>query len=147
METEYDLVSAVLRIGEGGINFFASCLLYLDPNELKTCRLVNRDWEKFIRKEVWGNKRRRLLMKEKLLQRWKNVDPAAEEFGPVRMMLDPDLVNKGVDSIFCNNSYVFCGLPCGKVGVYCLITQSPRPVVKQYTPTFPRWRPRRRRRL
>ena len=65
METEYDLVSAVLRIGEGGINFFASCLLYLDPNELKMCRLVNRAWDEFIRKEVWGSKGKRLLLKEK----------------------------------------------------------------------------------
>ena len=94
METEYDFVSALLRIGEGGIDFFASCLLYLDPDELKMCRLVNRARDKFIRKEVWGNKGKRLLLKEKLLQRWKNVDPAAEEFGPLRMMVDPDLVNQ-----------------------------------------------------
>ena len=80
METDWDLVSALLRISEGGINFFASCLLYLDPNELKMCRLVNRAWDEFIRKEVWGSKRRRLLLKERLLQRWKNVDPDAEEF-------------------------------------------------------------------
>ena len=109
METETDLVTAVLRIGDGGNNFFVSCLLYLDPHELKSCRLVNRAWDEFIRKEVWGSKVKRLLLKEKLLQRWKDVDPAAKELGPVRMMLDPDLVNQGVDSIFCNNSYVFCG--------------------------------------
>ena len=122
LQMETDLVSALLRISEGGVNFFASCLLYLDPNELKVCRLVNRAWDKFIRKEVWGSKVKRLLLKERLLQRWKNVDPAAEEFGPVRMMVDPDQVNKGVDSIFCNNSHVFCGLPCGKVSVYSLTT-------------------------
>ena len=122
METEYDFVSALLRIGEGGIDFFASCLLYFDPEELKACRLVNRAWDEFIRREVWGRKWKRLLLKEKLLQRWKDVDPAAEEFGPVRMMLDPDLVSKEVSSIFCNNYHVFCVLPCGKVGVYCLTT-------------------------
>ena len=77
METEYDFVSALLRIGEGGIDFFASCLLHLDPDELKACRLVNRAWDEFIRKEVWGSKRRRQLLKEKLLQRWKNIEPAA----------------------------------------------------------------------
>ena len=122
METEWDLVSAVLRIGEGGTNFFASCLLYLDPHEIKSSRLVNRAWDEFIRKEVWGSKVKRLLLKEKLLQRWKDVDPAAEEFGPVRMMLDPHLVDRGVNSIICNNSHVFCGLPNGMVGVYCLTT-------------------------
>ena len=35
-------------------------------------------------------------MKEKLLQRWENIDPVAEEFGPVRMMVDPDMVNKAI---------------------------------------------------
>ena len=122
METEYDFVSALLRIGEGGVDIFASCLLDLDPDELKSCRLVNRTWNEFIRKEVWGSKQRRLLLKEKLLHRWKNIVPAAKEFSPVRMMLDPDLFHNEVDSIFCNNSYVFCGLPCGKVGVYSLTT-------------------------
>ena len=125
METGWDLVSAVLRIGEGGINFFASCLLYLDPNELKMCRLVNRAWDEFIRKEVWGSKKRRLLLKEKLVERWRNSDPAAEEFGHVTMEWDPYLhpIEMGiVDSIFCNDSHVFCGLQSGKVGVYCLTT-------------------------
>ena len=57
METEYDFVSALLRIGEGGIDFFASCLLHLDPDELKACRLLfNRAWDEFIRREVWGRK-------------------------------------------------------------------------------------------
>lgn len=37
-------------------------------------------------------------------------------------MMLPDLANKEVDSIFCNNSHVFCRLPCGKVAVYCLTT-------------------------
>ena len=110
METKCDFVTALLAIGEGGVDFFASCLLHLDPHELKTCRLVNRAWDEFIRKEVWGSKVKRLQLKEKLLQRWKDVDPAAKELGPVRMMLDPDsdLVNKEVASIFCNNSHVFC---------------------------------------
>ena len=125
METEYDFVSALLAIGEGGVEFFASCLLHLDPVELKACRLVNSAWDEFIRKEVWGRRRRRLLLKEKLVERWKNIDPAAEEFGHVRITLGPDLAADGVrkvDSIFCNNSYVLCGLPIGKVGVYCLTT-------------------------
>ena len=125
METEYDFVSALLAIGDGGVEFFASCLLHLDPGELKSCRLVNSAWDEFIRKEVWGRRRRRLLLKEKLVERWKNIDPATEEFGHVRMTLGPDLAADGVrkvDSIFCNNSHVFCGLPCGKVGVFCLTT-------------------------
>ena len=125
METKSDFVSALLAIGDGGVEFFASCLLHLDPDELKACRLVNSAWDEFVRKEVWGRRRRRLLLKEKLVERWKNIDPAAEQFGHVRMTLGPDLAADGVrkvDSIFCNNSHVFCGLPCGKVGVFCLTT-------------------------
>ena len=103
METKCDFVTALLAIGEGGVDFFASCLLHLDPHELKTCRLVNRAWDEFIRKEVWGSKKRRLLLKEKLVERWKNSDLAAEEFGHVTMALDPylDPIDVGiVDSIF-----------------------------------------------
>ena len=125
METKCDFVTALLAIGEGGVDFFASCLLHLDPHELKTCRLVNRAWDEFIRKEVWGRKKRRLLLKEKLVERWKNSDLAAEEFGHVTMALNPYLepFEVGVvDSIFCNDSHVFCGLKSGKVGVYCLTT-------------------------
>ena len=125
METEYDFVSALLAIGDGGVEFFASCLLHLDPDELKACRLVNSAWDEFVRKEVWGRRRRRLLLKEKLVERWKNSDLAAEEFGHVTMALNPYLepFEMGtVDSIFCNDSHVFCGLQSGKVGVYCLTT-------------------------
>ena len=123
MEPEPDFVSALLAIGEGGHHFFASCLLLLDPEELKACRLVNHTWDEFIRKEVWGSKRARLQLKEKLAERWKNADPTTEEFGHVRMAVDPDLHPREigvVDSIFCNHSHIFCGLESGKVGVYSL---------------------------
>ena len=121
MEPEPDFVSALLAIGEGGHHFFASCLLLLDPEELKACRLVNHTWDEFIREEVWGSKRARLQLQEKLAQRWKNTDPIAKEFGHVRMAVDPCLHPSEigvVDSIFCNNSHIFCGLDSGKVGVY-----------------------------
>ena len=67
METEYDFVSALLAIGDGGVEFFASCLLHLDPDQLKACRLVNSAWDEFVRKEVWGSKVKRLLLKENRL--------------------------------------------------------------------------------
>ena len=86
MEPEPDFVSALLAIGEGGHHFFASCLLLLDPEELKACRLVNHTWDEFIREEVWGSKRARLQLQEKLAQRWKNADPITKEFGHVRIV-------------------------------------------------------------
>ena len=48
METEKDIVSNLLAIGEGGSHFFMSCLLHLSPEELKACRLVNSTWDKVI---------------------------------------------------------------------------------------------------
>ena len=122
MEAGCDFVSALLSIGEGGTVFFASCLLHLNPDELKACRLVNRTWNEFIRKEVWGSTRRRLQLREKLNQRWKLSDPPLIEVGEVRNPILGHSEVDTVDSIFCDNSHAFCGLPCGKVGVYCLTT-------------------------
>ena len=111
---EKDFISKLLAIGEGGCHFFASCLLHLSPEELKACRLVHSTWDKIIKDRVWGNGRGRMKLKEKLIERWNNADPIAEEFGKVR--------EEGVDTILCNDAHVFCGLESGKVGVYNLNT-------------------------
>ena len=54
----------LLAIGEG--DFFVSCLLHLSPEDLKACRLVNKTWNDLIKKRVWGNKRVRKGLEEKL---------------------------------------------------------------------------------
>ena len=57
---EMDFVSKLLAIGQGwGQNFFVSCLLFLSPEDLKACRLVNKTWAELIKEGVWGNKRAR----------------------------------------------------------------------------------------
>ena len=92
-----DHTRQLLAIGEGA--FFVSCLLHLSPEDLKACRLVNKTWNKVIKERVWGNKRARKRLEEKLLNRWKTTNPETVQLGTVP---------RGVRVIFCNNSHVFC---------------------------------------
>ena len=109
---ELDFVSKLLAIGQGwGRNFFVSCLLQLSPEDLKACRLVNKTWNKVIKEGVWGNKRVRKKLEEKLIQRWKTTNP-----GTVQLCTVPP----EVQDIFCNNTHVFCGIEGGEVKVYTL---------------------------
>ena len=68
-----DNMSQLLTIGEG--DFFVSCLLFLSPEDLKACRLVNKTWNDLIKERVWGKKRARKRLEEKLLNRWKTTNP------------------------------------------------------------------------
>ena len=103
-------MSQLHTIGEG--DFFVSCLLHLSPEDLKACRLVNKTWNDLIKERVWGNKRARKRLEEKLLNRWKTADPETVQLGTVP---------RGVEAMFCNNSHVFCGMEGGKVKVYSLV--------------------------
>ena len=104
-----DYTSQLLAIGEG--DFFVSCLLHLPPEDLKACRLVNKTWNDLIKERVWGNKRARKRLEEKLLNRWTTTNPETVQLGTVPW---------GAQAMFCNNSHVFCGVPGGKVKVYSL---------------------------
>jgi len=107
-----DYMSQLLAIGEGGEHFFVSCLLHLSPEDLKACRLVNKTWNDLIKERVWGNKRARKRLEEKLLNRWKTTNPETVQLGTVP---------RGVYAMFCNNTHVFCGIEdSGKVKVYNL---------------------------
>ena len=74
-----DYMSQLLAIGEGGEAFFVSCLLHLSPEDLKASRLVNKTWNEVIKKKLWGNKRARKTLEEKLPQRWKTTNPDTVE--------------------------------------------------------------------
>ena len=98
---EIDFVTKLLAIGQGwGQSFFVSCLLYLSPEDLKACRLVNTTWDKVIKEKVWGNKKARKTLEQKLSQRWNTTNPEAVEL----IMLE------SVGVLFCNDKYVFCGV-------------------------------------
>ena len=104
-------MSQLLAIGEGGQHFFVSCLLHLSPEDLKACRLVNKTWNRVIKERVWGNRKARKLLEEKLAHRWKTTNPET-----LQMVTVP----QRVEAIFCNNTHVFCGMFRGKVKVYSL---------------------------
>ena len=106
-----DYMSQLLAIGEGGEAFFVSCLLLLSPEDLKACRLVNKTWNDLIKERVWGNKRARKRLEEKLLNRWKTTNPETVQLGTVP---------RGVRAMFCNNSHVFLGMEDGEVKVYSM---------------------------
>ena len=105
-----DHMSQLLAIAEGGQDFFVSCLLHLSPKDLKACRLVNTTWNDVIMERVWGSKRVRKRLEEKLAHRWKTIKPETVQLGTVSW----------VRVMFCNNSNVFCGIEGGKVKVYSL---------------------------
>ena len=108
-------------IGEG--DFFVSCLLHLSPEDLKACRLVNKTWDKVIKERVWGSKRARKRLEEKLLNRWKTINPETVRLGTMpqgdRIILES--MFEGFEG-FCNanNNHVFCGVQGGKVKVFSL---------------------------
>ena len=113
MEPEMDFVSKLMENDPGGRSFFASCLLCLNPEELKACRLVNPVWAKFIMDEVWKRSMGRKRLEGKLVERWKAADPRTVELVQTR---------ERVYSMYCNDAYVFCGLPSSKVVVYSFTT-------------------------
>ena len=111
-EEEPDFVSKLMANDPGGRNFFVSCLLCLNPDQLKACRLVNSVWNQFIKDEVWGkNRTRRRRLEGKLVEKWKSADPRTVEVSQTREF---------VYGIFCSDAYAFCGLKNGRVGVYSL---------------------------
>ena len=88
-----DFVSKLLAIGQGwGQMSFVSCLLHLSPEDLKACRLVNKTWNKVIKERVWGNKRARKRLEEKLLNRWKTTNPETVQLGTVPSSTAPGLM-------------------------------------------------------
>ena len=102
MDAEMDLVSKLMGNDPGGQNFFAPCLLFLNPEDLKACRLVNKVWDQFIMEEVWGENRvrSRRKLEVKLVERWKTAEPTTVELGQA---------GGRVNSMFCNDAFVFCG--------------------------------------
>ena len=107
-----DFDSKLLGDG-GGQKFFANCLLFLSPEQLKACRLVNTVWDQFIMDEVWGKRRGMRRLEEKLVHRWKTAEPITVELGQAR---------ERVCSMFCNDAHVFCGQGNGIVAVYSQIS-------------------------
>ena len=72
---------------------------------------MNKTWNEVIKEGVWGNKRVRKKLEEKLVQRWKTTNPETVQL----CSMPPE-----IQDIFCNNTHVFCGIEGGEVKVYTL---------------------------
>ena len=48
MDFEGDILSQLMLMDVGARKFVANCLLLLSPEEIKSCRLVCHQWDRFI---------------------------------------------------------------------------------------------------
>ena len=101
MDFERDILSQLMLMDVGAQKFVAKCLLLLTPEEIKSCRLVCHLWDQFIVDNIWKSTCGKKQLSQKLLQRWKTADP-------MRIWLTE--TKEGVESIYCNDAHVFCGL-------------------------------------
>ena len=106
------ILSQLMLLDAGGQKFVVDCFLLLSPEEIKSCRLVCRQWDGFIMKEVWGNARGKKELEAKLVSRWKTVDPTQVEIGQP--------LHHFVTDFACDDRFAFCGLDNGNVRVYNL---------------------------
>ena len=73
-----------------------SALLLLNPDDLKTCRLVSSTMNEFIVDELWGTKGGREKLRQKLVERWRKGEARMEMIGKAKDELE---------SIFCNRAH------------------------------------------
>ena len=52
--------------------------LYLDPKSLKSSRQVNKQWNDFIMRRIWGSPIGKIKLKEKIFVNFFNQDPGQE---------------------------------------------------------------------
>ena len=49
-----DFLGQMMQTDEAAsVRFVRECFLLLDPEDLKACRLVSKQWDEFIKREVW----------------------------------------------------------------------------------------------
>ena len=48
-----NFVGQMMQMDEGAVRFVTDFFLLLDPEDLKACRLVSKQWDEFIKREVW----------------------------------------------------------------------------------------------
>ena len=99
MEGGQDLLSKLVGHIDGR-RCLQSALLLLNPDDLKTCRLVSSTMNEFIVDELWGTKGGREKLRQKLVERWRKGEARMEMIGKAKDELE---------SIFCGNQFVFCG--------------------------------------
>ena len=73
-----NFVGQMMQMDEGAVRFVTDFFLLLDPEDLKACRLVSKQWAEFIKREVWNNQYSKKRLTQKLLLRWMNENPKEE---------------------------------------------------------------------
>ena len=48
-----NFVGQMMQMDVGAVRFVTDFFLLLDPEDLKACRLVSKQWDEFIKREVW----------------------------------------------------------------------------------------------
>ena len=85
--------------------FLQNIFLYLDTSSLRRCRQVSKVWKDFIDSRVFGCKR----LKPRLIERlWTAFEPIEQEL----------VVEGSVTSIVCDDEVIVCGYADGACDVF-----------------------------
>ena len=112
----FDFVGQMMQMDEGAVRFVTDFFLLLDPEDLKACRLVSKQWAEFIKRELWRNQYGKKRLTQKLLQRWMAENPKEE----VLFSQEVNLENQEITNMLCDEEYVYCADLTGKVRMYRL---------------------------
>ena len=112
----FDFVGQMMQMDEGAVRFVTDFFLLLDPEDLKACRLVSKQWAEFIKRELWNNKYGKKRLTQKLLQRWMAKNPKEE----VLFSQEVNLENQEITNMLCDEEYVYCADLTGKVRMFRL---------------------------
>ena len=110
-----DFLGQMMQTDEAAsVRFVRECFLLLDPEDLKACRLVSKQWDEFIKREVWNNQYGKKRLTQKLVLRWMSEKPKEKVL--FRRYINPE---KWASTV-CDEQHVFCGEVTGKVRMYRL---------------------------
>ena len=110
-----NFVGQMMQMDEGAVRFVTDFFLLLDPEDLKACRLVSKQWNEFIKREVWRNQYGKKRLTHKLLQRWMAGNPKEEVFFSQEVNFENQ-----IEDIVCDEEYVYCADKTGKVMMFRL---------------------------
>jgi len=110
-----NFVGQMMQMDEGAVRFVMNFFLLLDPEDLKACRLVSKQWNEFIKREVWRNQYGKKRLTHKLLQRWMAGNPKEEVFFSQEVNFENQ-----IEDIVCDEEYVYCADKTGKVMMFRL---------------------------
>ena len=110
-----NFVGQMMQMDAGAVRFVTDFFLLLDPEDLKACRLVSKQWNEFIKREGWRNQYGKKRLTHKLLQRWMAGNPKEEVFFSQEVNFENQ-----IEDIVCDEEYVYCADKTGKVMMFRL---------------------------